>query len=197
LARRFRFTTRERLNRFVLRHAGEAIAARATDHLRRNFPVFSAGPRPPHKLSVLPALAGLAAIARVWTAPTVALQALGATLAVLFLSWLGLRLAAAFVPAPPPQPINMSDDSLPVYGVIAALYPRSTDCCARSNGSIIPVLWRKRHKLCADPSPHIAYRKGPRRTAPGGKVQAQAWKHGGRKIAMHHQERGRIINSPI
>lgn len=52
LARRFRFTTSERLNRFVLRHAGGAIAARATDQLHETYPELSTGPRPPHATSI-------------------------------------------------------------------------------------------------------------------------------------------------
>ena len=44
-ARRFRFTSAERLNRFVLRYAGKTLAARASGQLKQEWPMFSAGPR--------------------------------------------------------------------------------------------------------------------------------------------------------
>ncbi len=47
---------------------------------------------------------------------------LAVMLAALFLAWLGLRFAAAFIPAPSPPPVAISDDALPVYSVVAALY---------------------------------------------------------------------------
>ena len=122
LAGRFRFTTAERLNRFVLRHAGGSIAARATDRLRETYPELSAGPRPPHALSIPHALLALGVIAGSIAAPIVALQVLATTLAVLFLAWLGLRFAAAFIAAPSPPPVAIADDALPVYSIIAALY---------------------------------------------------------------------------
>ena len=119
LARRFRFTTAERLNRFVLRHAGGAIAARATDRLKETFPDLSAGPRAAHTMAVPHALLALAAIAGSIAAPEV----LAVTLAALFLSWLSLRFAAAFIRAPSsPPPPAIADDALPMYSVVAALY---------------------------------------------------------------------------
>ncbi len=122
LASRFRFTTAERLNRFVLRHAGRALAARATERLRETYPDLSAGPRPAHRISAPHALLALAVIAGSIAAPTVALLALATTLAALFLAWLGLRFAAAFIPAPSPPPGAIADDALPAYSIVAALY---------------------------------------------------------------------------
>ena len=122
LARRFRFTTAERLNRFVLRHAGAAITARATDRLRETYPELSAGPRPPHAISIPHALLALGVIAGSIAAPIAALQMLATTLAVLFLAWLSLRFAAAFIAAPSPPPVAIADDALPVYSIVAALY---------------------------------------------------------------------------
>jgi cellulose synthase/poly-beta-1,6-N-acetylglucosamine synthase-like glycosyltransferase len=122
LARRFRFTTTERLNRFVMCHAGRVIAARATNRLQQTFPMLSAGPR---RMSPIPsrfALAGIAMLAGAVIAPTIALHVLAVTLATLFLAWLGLRFAAAFIPAPPPPETAMSDGALPVYSVVSALY---------------------------------------------------------------------------
>lgn len=122
LARQFRFTTAERLNRFVLRYAGKAIAARATDHLRQTLPALSAGPRHASTWPLPLAFAAIAPLAGIVMAPTMALHGLALTLAALFLAWLGLRFAAAFIPSPPPPPLAIADDALPVYSVIAALY---------------------------------------------------------------------------
>ncbi len=122
LARRFCFTTGERLNRFVLRQAGKAITARATDGLRQTFPALSASPRTTHRSPVPLALAGVMAAAGAVIAPIVTMHVLAMTLAGVFLAWLGLRFAAAFVPAPAPPQIAISDHELPVYSVIAALY---------------------------------------------------------------------------
>lgn len=122
LAQRFRFTTSERLNRFVLRHAGKVIATHATNQLRKTLPTLSAGPRPVHKLSMPLILAGVTVLVGTVMAPTVALHVLAVTLAILFLSWVSLRFAAAFIPTPKPRPVAMPDSALPVYSVVAALY---------------------------------------------------------------------------
>jgi cellulose synthase/poly-beta-1,6-N-acetylglucosamine synthase-like glycosyltransferase len=122
LARRFRFTTAERLNRFMLRHAGRAIAARATNRLQQTFPMLSAGPRRSSPIPSRLALAGVAMLAGTVIAPTVALHVMAVALATVFLAWLGLRFAAAFVPAPAPSKTAMPDNALPVYSVVAALY---------------------------------------------------------------------------
>ena len=62
-ARRFRFTSAERLNRFVLRYGGKAIAARAVNLLKQTWPMLSAAPLRwranivPAAIVMLPALA--------------------------------------------------------------------------------------------------------------------------------------------
>lgn len=122
LAQRFRFTTGERLSRFVLRQAGEAVAARATNRLKQTFPALSAGPRSAHKVSVPLALAGVIAVVGTGIAPLVALHVIAVTLAAVFLAWLGLRLATALIPKLRPRQSAMSDDALPVYSVVSALY---------------------------------------------------------------------------
>ena len=43
-ARLFRFTSAERLNRFVLQHAGAAIARKAVNSLKRKWPILTAAP---------------------------------------------------------------------------------------------------------------------------------------------------------
>ena len=122
-ARLFRFTSAERLNRFVLQHAGAAIAARATNSLKRKWPILSAAP--PRWRTNIPSVAAitLLALAAFVMAPAGTMLAFEVMLAAVFLAWLGLRLAGAcmksLVRNPSPEP---PDDTLPVYTVIAALY---------------------------------------------------------------------------
>ncbi len=123
LARRFRFTSAERLNRFVLRYAGKAIAARAAGELKRAWPMLSAAlPRWRSHL-VFVAVAALLGLAAAVTAPMGTRLVFDVVLAAVFLAWLALRLSAAFVTrrARDPWP-GLSDEALPVYTVIAALY---------------------------------------------------------------------------
>ena len=121
LARRFRFTTAERLNRFVLRYGDKALVARATDHLRQSFPALSAGPRR-RRFPVRSSIAALAMLGGAVLAPGIVLHGLPVTLAALFLAWLGLRLAAAFIAPPPRAPTTRPDSDLPDYSIITALY---------------------------------------------------------------------------
>ncbi len=120
-AARFGLTSPDRLNRFVFRHAGPAIAARAVDHLKRKWPALSAAPanRPAgaRRGAVAVLLLGTAAVA-----PAVQ-TACELTLALLFFGWLCLRLvcAAQRLPALTPAP-HGGDAALPVYTVLAALY---------------------------------------------------------------------------
>jgi cellulose synthase/poly-beta-1,6-N-acetylglucosamine synthase-like glycosyltransferase len=122
-AGRFRFTSGERLNRFVLRHAGKAITARASDQLAQRWPMLSAAPNDRRGNRVASVTAGLLALAAAALAPAPTLLLCELMLAMVFLAWLGLRLfcAALHLPEPRPAPA-MSDGALPVYTVIAALY---------------------------------------------------------------------------
>jgi cellulose synthase/poly-beta-1,6-N-acetylglucosamine synthase-like glycosyltransferase len=123
LALRFRFTSAERLNRFVLRCAETAIAARATDFLKRKWPSLSAAP--PRWRANVPSIVAimLPAIAAFIFAPAGTMLVFEVMLAAVFLAWLGLRLAGACVKSPIPDPSpGLPDAALPVYTVIAALY---------------------------------------------------------------------------
>jgi cellulose synthase/poly-beta-1,6-N-acetylglucosamine synthase-like glycosyltransferase len=135
LSRRFHFTTTDRLNRFVLDHAGAALSERATGLLGAVSSALSAAP--PWRLGqlrlVLPiVLAGLALF--LW-APAMTSLVLEAVLALFFLAWLVLRLAGAAVPPESRPPVSVgTDDELPIYTVIAALYreARSVDKLLRA-----------------------------------------------------------------
>jgi cellulose synthase/poly-beta-1,6-N-acetylglucosamine synthase-like glycosyltransferase len=122
-ARHFRFTTQERLNRFALRCAGTAIAARASDGLKKLWPNLSAAP-PRRRGNIVPvALLGLALLAAATLATDATIDVFEIILAGLFLAWLGLRLAGALVDwVPRERSPELSDDRLPTYTVIAALY---------------------------------------------------------------------------
>ncbi len=119
----FRFTTAECLNDFVLRHAGETIAARGTGELRQRWPMLSAAPRPGQRGAKTLAFILPLALGATFVAPTAAMLTIEATLAVMFLGWLGLRLLGALIDwrGSNSQP-RIPDDRLPVYTVIAALY---------------------------------------------------------------------------
>ena len=122
-ARRFRFTSAERLNRFVLRCGGEALAARAAGELKRKWPMLSAAP-PRWRTNIVPAsIVLLLTLAAAMLAPAGTMLAVEVSLAAVFLAWLGLRLTGACVKwlAAERSP-GLPDDALPVYSVIAALY---------------------------------------------------------------------------
>jgi hypothetical protein len=122
-ARRFHFTSTERLNRFVLRYAGQALAARASDQIKQTWPMLSAATSRRRGKFIAPAIIGLVLLLSAIIAPAATMLALEIALAVLFLAWLGLRLLGAFIalPARDATP-RQTDDALPVYSVIAALY---------------------------------------------------------------------------
>jgi cellulose synthase/poly-beta-1,6-N-acetylglucosamine synthase-like glycosyltransferase len=123
LARRFRFTSTERLSRFVLRCAGTTLATRAAGELKRTWPALSAAPPRRYGNIVLLAIFALVLLAAFRFAPSATLFALQVALATLFLASLGLRLLAALlVSGARDSNKDDADATLPVYTVIAALY---------------------------------------------------------------------------
>jgi len=123
LARRIRFTSSERLTAFVFRHGSRALAERATNELAMRRPDLSAAPPRWRGNTVWLAAAACAALAALALAPLQAEFAAQIALSGLFLAWLGLRLAGAFIvwPAPAPE-TGLRNDELPVYTIISALY---------------------------------------------------------------------------
>ncbi|MBI3702856.1 MAG: glycosyltransferase, partial [Rhizobiales bacterium] len=122
-ARRFRFTSSERLNRFVLRYAGSALAASASERLKQATPMLSAAPPRWRGYIVRTALIGLSTLAIAAVAPATTALVFEVMLATVFLAWLGLRLTGVFVGAHRRDPSpRLPDAELPNYTVIAALY---------------------------------------------------------------------------
>ncbi len=122
-ARRFRFTSAERLNRFVLRNTGKALAARASNRLKQTWPMLSAAPPRRFGNIVTATILALVSLAAVMLTPAATMLAFEAMLTAVFLAWLGLRLAGVFVaPHAPDRLSRLTDDRLPVYTVISALY---------------------------------------------------------------------------
>lgn len=126
-AMRFRLTTTDRLNRFVMHAARDALIANATHDLMQRWPMLSARSRYRRRalLSMAAVLAPLLAAAIL--APVAMLTTLELLLSAVFLAWLALRLTGAFIRVrlPPPRR-DVPDSSLPVYTVIAALYREAT-----------------------------------------------------------------------
>lgn len=123
LAARFRFTSAERLARFVLHQAGGALTTRATKDLQQTWPAMSAGPprwRP--KFAPL-AIAASAILGIAILAPSVITNAVELLLSAAFIAWLALRVCSAFIgDLRAPARTELSDGELPVYTIMAALY---------------------------------------------------------------------------
>ena len=134
-AQRFRFTSADRMTRFILRGAGKTLAARASEQLRQNWPQLSAAPPLWRGLYVPGAIGASVACGALLAAPWPTVLAVEVLLATMFLAWLGLRLAGAVLGAARAEPfVAQADHTLPVYTVIAALYreARSVDPLLRA-----------------------------------------------------------------
>ena len=123
VSRRIRLTTSERLNAFVFRHGAAALAARAANGLKTRWPVLSAAP-PRWRANIARVIVcGGLAIATFIVAPAQMMLAMEIWLTMIFLAWIGLRLAGmAITWRQTDPPLRLRDDALPVYTVIAALY---------------------------------------------------------------------------
>ena len=123
LAARFRFTSGERLARFVLRCAGGALTARATKDLNETWPALSAGPPRWHNNMAPLAIAATVILGAIVVAPAVITTAVELLLGAAFIAWLALRLCSALIKYfIPPAQAELSDAELPVYTIMAALY---------------------------------------------------------------------------
>jgi hypothetical protein len=138
LSDRVRLTSTRDLNRFLLRQeAGDALGRSAADALGRQFPALSAAPlagRAPGALRTIRRLAQTGALTVMMTLmPATASDVWNSVLAVWFLAFIGLRLAASLRPPRPKVRLpRIPDGRLPVYTVIAALY--------REAASVAPLM---------------------------------------------------------
>lgn len=137
LAKRLRVATAARLNEFLERRTGDALARTATDGLLQHFPEMSAAPRQ----AASRGFAGMARYALRLAAPLILLtlmpmaviEACSVVLSLWFLLFTSLRLAGSFAPRPRPKPLpRLPDCDLPVYTVVAALY--------REAASVAPLM---------------------------------------------------------
>jgi hypothetical protein len=111
-------------DRFLMRQAGGPLARAAIGGLQQRFPALSAAPArhaaPPRWRGLI--RASLLALPMV-AAPAMLTDATEAVLALGFLAFAGLRIAAAAIPKPRPAPSRrLSARELPIYTVIVALY---------------------------------------------------------------------------
>ena len=122
LTPRVRITSVDRLRRFVVQHGADEIERRAVDALRSERPDLSATGLRPNALWLFP-LAGAGVLAAA-AAPSGTMIAVEIVLGAVFLAWTGLRLLGTLserLLRRRPQ-TAASDDALPVYTVVAALY---------------------------------------------------------------------------
>jgi cellulose synthase/poly-beta-1,6-N-acetylglucosamine synthase-like glycosyltransferase len=121
MGRRIRITSTARLHGFVARHSAHDIERRAIDELRTQHPELSAGVSGPRRKSILLCIALLAAAAI--SVPGALMTGFEIVLGAVFLAWTGLRLlgllSERFLRR---QPRTFSDDCLPTYSIVIALY---------------------------------------------------------------------------
>ncbi|MEH6951855.1 glycosyltransferase family 2 protein [Nitrobacter sp. NHB1] len=137
LCDRVRLTSTRDLNQFLLRRTGDVLGQSAANALGRRFPALSAAPvadGSPRGLRAMRRRAQTGALAVMMTlTPASTLDIGGSVLAVWFLAFIGLRLAASLRPLRPTvRPPRTPDGHLPVYTVIAALY--------REAASVAPLM---------------------------------------------------------
>jgi cellulose synthase/poly-beta-1,6-N-acetylglucosamine synthase-like glycosyltransferase len=121
--RSFRLTSSERLARFVAQHSQNALGRRAADGLRRSTPLFSNAPRP-HGIGRITAIVlGLLAVTFLAVVPAATVEAFATSLCTIFMAAAALRLfSVAFAGQELGRTSRVSDDKLPIYTIICALY---------------------------------------------------------------------------
>jgi cellulose synthase/poly-beta-1,6-N-acetylglucosamine synthase-like glycosyltransferase len=118
---RFRLTSPQRLQQFVLQYGTKALGARAADALRIARPELSAAVCPPPvRVAWFAAIAAVASAAIVFPGPASVLTS--AVLALTFLAWTGLRLVGAATAWRGWRPVRSAVHDLPLYTIIVALY---------------------------------------------------------------------------
>jgi hypothetical protein len=120
-ARRIRLTSTARLQAFVTHHARCEIERRAVDELRRTRPQFSAGVGVARRMTLAACATAILLAAAAF--PDVAMTTVQIVLGLVFLAWTGLRLLGLFSERLlRRRPYRFSDDWLPTYSILIALY---------------------------------------------------------------------------
>jgi cellulose synthase/poly-beta-1,6-N-acetylglucosamine synthase-like glycosyltransferase len=118
----FRLTTTERLRHFISFHTQHTAGEIAADGLRRAMPLLSNAPRrgrPP----IGRIMAGILAAMFLIVFPQASVEVASAALCPIFLGAALLRLTSAFVRPRAISPrVPLSDDRLPIYTIVCALY---------------------------------------------------------------------------
>jgi glycosyltransferase XagB len=123
LGERLRLTTVPRLNAFVTRHGAGEIERRAVHGLRSAWPDLSAAGAGWRNRRLILLAAACATALPVLAAPHLALWAIEAALGVIFLAWTALRLLGLLSERlVRRRPRTFTDDGLPVYTIVVALY---------------------------------------------------------------------------
>lgn len=117
----FRITTAQRLRAFVERSAKEALAQDAALGLKTRSPEFSALSDRRTKPRILFLLALFAAALAFYFEPGTSRLAVEILLAIVFLSWAGLRLFACLVRGKNFEARDVSDAELPLYTILVPL----------------------------------------------------------------------------
>ena len=119
----FRFTSSERLLRYVAKNAQDALARRAADGLRLARPNFCNAPRPRRAATITKLMAVLLALTIFALIPGAAIAVSATLLCPLFLAAAALRLSSVLYRRRGRGKSSRPDDfELPVYTIICALY---------------------------------------------------------------------------
>jgi glycosyltransferase XagB len=118
---RFRLSTAARMDAFISHCAARPLAAQAANDLLLRAPHLSAAPRKTKILRRLVPVTALLAAAAL-TMPAHTLAVIEALLSAFFLTWVLFRLLVCLTPPKMLEPAPVSDQDLPLYTVIAALY---------------------------------------------------------------------------
>jgi hypothetical protein len=120
--REFRITSIERLRAYVTRCAAKTLAEEAAFGLHNQHPGFSAATVQFVRYRIAPLAALLAAALSFYFAPGPSRFVIEVMLAIIFLTWAGLRLFACFSPARPGTIDSISQRDLPIYTILVPLY---------------------------------------------------------------------------
>ncbi len=119
---RLRVTTMEDMRGFVHREAEVAVACRAAFDMRAQRPSLSAGSLR-SRIPLRWCTAGMALVAGLFALQSPVTIAIDIALALIFLGWSGLRVAAMLLSfAPARQQVRRPDDMLPLYSIVVAIY---------------------------------------------------------------------------